>query len=85
MPEPEVGQWVRVTTGQQKGSEGVVDLITDFAVGRRFRVTHPHEKVCHGRFPLDHLRVIRAPEYQSKVDPATRQRALDLMMKGAPS
>lgn len=74
---PEIGRWYRVTSGPQKGCHGVCDLITDYPVGTRYRITNRCQVV--GRFPAEML--VESPQaaFESTVSPEIRQAALNLL------
>ena len=76
---PELGKWYRVTTGPHRGREGVCDLIQEYPVGTRYRISNQTEIV--GRFAADMLAPTTQGEYVSQVSPATYQAALDLLMR----
>ena len=78
---PELGTWMRITRGPHRNKTGVIDLISEFPLGTFFRVTNPHDKLCHGRFPADQLEPIEAPSYESKIDAQTMQTMMDLLVK----
>jgi hypothetical protein len=80
--EPTIGKWYRITSGHQKGSEGVCDLIVGYAVGTRYRISNRDGVV--GRFAAEQLTPTRNPnaDYESQVSQETRQRAFDLLTGG---
>jgi len=81
MSQPTIGTWYRVTQGPQRGATGVVDHERTFPTGTFWRLVNPDTKTVVGRFRAESLEPTTAPVYASKVTPAVRQQAMDMLVK----